>query len=162
MAGLEYIPFLQLLLSMLLGMVIGVERSLAHKGAGMRTFGLVAMGSCFFALIPALAGVDTFSFDPFRVTAAVITGIGFLGGGLIIYNREWHGLTTAAGLWVAAGIGVAVGFQLYSLAVFTSFLTLFAFTAMWYVERFIEGHVEMPSRVVADHPDGQKEDIIHS
>ena len=152
---LELVPFFQLTLAMLLGALIGLERSIAHKKAGMRTFGLVALGSCFFIMIPEIAGVsrNAIAFDPFRVMAAVITGIGFIGGGLIIYNRELHGLTTSAGLWVSAGVGTAVGFGLYSIALFNCLLTLFTFTVMWYVERFIGSHLELPTRV-------EKTDII--
>lgn len=145
--GAEFIPYLELSLALLLGMLIGVERSIAHKEAGMRTFGLVALGACFFTLMPRLVGVDGgvdgTIFDPFRIAAAIITGIGFLGGGLIIYDGELKGLTTAAGLWVSAGVGMAVGFGLYTAAVFTTFLMLIAFTAMWYVERYIEGHITL-------------------
>lgn len=139
------IPFLELSLALLLGMLIGIERSIAHKEAGMRTFGLVALGACFFTLMPKLVGIDGgvggTIFDPFRIAAAIITGIGFLGGGLIIYDGELKGLTTAAGLWVSAGVGMAVGFGLYTAALFATFLMLIAFTAMWYVERYIEGRI---------------------
>lgn len=158
--GPELIPFAELFLAMVLGMAIGIERSLAGKVAGMRTFGLVALGSCFFVIIPEVAPIiaqsGNYEFDPFRVAAGVITGIGFIGGGLILYHKERRltGLTTAAGLWVAAGVGMAVGFNLYALAIFTSLLTVLTFTAMWYVERYIEEHVSIQKphgEVVMEH-----------
>jgi putative Mg2+ transporter-C (MgtC) family protein len=142
--GTEYTALFALVLSLILGMILGVERSLARKGAGMRTFGLVSLGSCFFVLMPALLGMRPGDYDPFRIAAAVITGVGFLGGGIIIYDRELRGLTTAAGLWVSAGIGIAVGFGLYTVALFASFLTLFVFTVMWYVEHFLAERLQMP------------------
>ena len=134
--------FLQILLAMILGMLLGAERSIAGKTAGMRTYALVSLGSCVFIIISTAISAQNytiFDFDPLRVMAGIVTGIGFLGAGLIIL-RESHlrGLTTAAGLWVAAGIGSAVGFKLFSLAVFTTFLTLFVFTMMWYIEEKIK------------------------
>ena len=137
--------FLQLALAMLLGMFLGAERSIAGKTAGMRTYALVALGACLFIVISVtVTGVylPLVDFDPLRVAAAVVTGIGFLGAGLIILQENsLRGLTTAAGLWVAAGIGVAVGYQMYDIAVFTTFLTLIVFTFMWYIEEMIKSRV---------------------
>lgn len=130
--------FLQLLLALFLGAFIGVERTFAGKMAGLRTFGLVSMGSCLFAAISVMVGdiyVGSTVFDPLRLSAGVVTGIGFLGGGLIIFrDKKLSGLTTAAGLWVACGIGLAVGFRLFALAIFATILTLFNFTVMWFIE----------------------------
>ena len=130
--------FLQLLLAMILGVLLGTERSIAGKTAGMRTYALVSLGSCLFIIISVLVTrtyLPFVDFDPLRVGAAVVTGIGFLGAGLIIM-REQHlrGLTTAAGLWVAAGIGMSVGYELYDIAIYTTFLTLVVFTLMWFIE----------------------------
>lgn len=135
--------FLQLALAMLLGVLVGTERSIAGKNAGMRTYALVSLGSCLFIAISVAVTtryLPILDFDPMRVTAGIITGIGFLGAGLIIMKDPHHlrGLTTAAGLWVAAGIGVAVGYQLYAMAIYTTFLTLLVFTIMWFVEEKIK------------------------
>lgn len=133
--------FAQLVLALVLGALVGVERSIAGKEAGMRTFALVTIGSCMFVLLGEnMARVygDTFNFDPMRMASAVVTGIGFLGAGLIIFQHELKGLTTAAALWVAAGIGIAVGFQLYLVATFATFLTLFVFVVLWFLEHAIE------------------------
>src|SRR3989344_3838980 len=129
----------KLILAMLLGTVIGTERAiLAKQSAGMRTFGIVALGSCLFIVVAnmvSLPYVGIMNFDPLRTAAAIITGIGFLGAGLIIFRHDTlHGITTAAGLWVVAGIGMAVGFGLYSVFIFAIFFTLIMFTGMWYVE----------------------------
>ena len=82
-----------------------------------------------------LAFVSIADIQPTFVAAAIITGIGFLGGGLIVFRGDsLHGVTTAAGLWMAAGIGMAVGFGLYALSVFATIMVLLLFTGMWYVE----------------------------
>ncbi len=135
-----------LLLAMVLGLLIGVERTIAGKEAGMRTFALVTLGSCLFVLVSEMVlqikGITTA--DPMRLAANIVMGIGFLGAGLIIFQQELKGLTTDAALWVAAGIGMAVGFRLYFLAIFATFLTLFIFVVMWHIEHFIGLHVQLP------------------
>ena len=157
----------QLLAAMVLGMVMGAERSMAQKTAGMRTYALVAMGSALFIIISSLvtsAFLGIAEVNPLRVTAAVITGIGFIGAGIIIFRETTlQGLTTAAGMWVAAGVGIAVGFKLYLIAIFASILTLFAFTVMWVIENFIEEHINFfsnkknqestPERLEGPHTD---------
>jgi putative Mg2+ transporter-C (MgtC) family protein len=135
------VPFSQLFLALLLGALIGIERTAAGKTAGMRTFSLVSMGSCLFILVSQMS-LSTFAvgqvFDPTRLAAGVVTGIGFIGAGLIIFHdNKLKGLTTAAGLWVSCGIGMAVGFQLYAISISATILTLFSFTAMWVLERRI-------------------------
>ncbi len=133
------VMFLKLLLAVLLGGIIGTERAiLARQYAGTRTFGLVAMGACLFILIgnyvnTAFIGVS--DIQPTFLAAAIITGIGFLGGGLIVFKGDsLHGVTTAAGLWMTAAIGMSVGFGLVQLAIFAAVLVLLLFTGMWYVE----------------------------
>lgn len=129
----------KLVLAMFLGTLIGAERAiLAKQAAGMRTFGLVALGACLFIVIANYVDVSyigILNFDPMHIAAAIITGIGFIGGGLIIFKGDTlHGVTTAAGLWMAAAIGIAVGFGLFTIAFFAAMLTLIMFTGMWYVE----------------------------
>jgi len=137
----------QLVVAMLLGMIIGTERTLARKAAGLRTYGLVALGACLF-IVMSLAVGDSFQMDGdalMRVVAGIVTGIGFLGAGVIILRDENAvGLTTAAGLWVAAGVGATVGFGFYTLAFIATILTLAAFTIFWFVERQVAGIVEEP------------------
>lgn len=151
---------LKLVLAILLGGTLGLERSLARKTAGMRTYTLVALGSALFVIVSQVVtdqylAMGIRAFDPLRVASQVVVGIGFLGAGLIIVqNNKLYGLTTAAGLWVAAGIGMAVGFGLYVLAIAVTILTLFVFTVLWYVERYVEAKAEpvLPDR---DH-DGKE------
>jgi len=133
-------PFVYLLVALLLGSTLGIERSFAGKTAGVRTFGLVSMGSCLFILISQFVtpSFEAFSFDPLRMAAGIVVGIGFLCGGVIIFkDSTLTGLTTAAGLWVAAGIGMAVGYGLISLAFFTTIATLVVFTIFWFIEHKI-------------------------
>lgn len=130
---------IQLFVALLLGAMLGTERTLAHKKAGLRTYGLVSMGSCLFVLTALMALPSLPLGDVMRVIAGVVAGIGFLGTGVIIFKDTelTGGLTTAAGLWVAAGVGIAVGFGFYLLAVAATVLTLTVFTVFWYLERAV-------------------------
>ena len=102
--------------------LVGLERRLRRKSAGLRTHALVGTGSAVFTLVSAygfgaLPGIEAGP-DPSRVAAQIITGIGFLGAGVIFTNRDVvHGLTTAASIWLAAAIGMACGSGLLPLAV---------------------------------------------
>ena len=111
----------RLVLAALLGYSIGLERELRGQAAGERTHALVALGAAAFALISGLAfpGGDTA-----RAAAGVVTGIGFLGAGMIL-KREGvriEGLTTAAGLWAVGSIGLAIGAGMYLLGIVTAAL----------------------------------------
>tara|TARA_B100000745_G_scaffold272541_1_gene200475 strand:+ start:3454 stop:3942 length:489 start_codon:yes stop_codon:yes gene_type:complete len=136
--------FIQLTVAAVLGLILGSERSIAGKSAGMRTYALVSLGACLFTIVSVVVTTTYLgkaNFDPMRTTAAIITGVGFIGAGLILFRQNLlRGLTTAAGLWITSGVGVAVGFGLYSIAAYTTLLTLFIFTAIWFVEAKIELH----------------------
>ena len=113
-----------------MGAAIGIEREYHAKEAGIRTHLLVALGSCLFMILSAY-GFDAFlakdhtSFDPSRIASQVVTGIGFIGAGTIILQKQVvRGLTTAAGLWVTAAIGLACGVGMYVIAVVTTVLVL--------------------------------------
>lgn len=137
---------LKLFTALLLGMSLGIERALAGKTAGMRTYGLVTMGSTLFVIIGILAsggyaGGTHFTDSSARITAAIIQGIGFIGAGLIFFKAKEEkisGVTTAAGIWVAASIGVAIGYGFYVLAIVATVFTLFAFTGLWYIENKVK------------------------
>ena len=126
--------FGRLFLAVLLGASIGIEREIANKFAGMRTHALVAMGAALFTVTSmALSGP---TIDPTRIAAQIVTGVGFLGAGLIIFHKSLvHGLTTAAGVWVAAAIGTATGFGLYAISIFATLITILVFVVLWPVER---------------------------
>lgn len=130
--------FVKLFVALALGMILGIERIIAHKTAGMRTYALVAMGAALFVIISESIGqmyLGTFDFNPAQIPSAIITGIGFLGAGLIIFrDNQVTGVTTASSIWVAAGIGIAAGFGMYTLAILATVLTLFVFVVLWFLE----------------------------
>ncbi|MDP2906003.1 MAG: MgtC/SapB family protein [Candidatus Omnitrophota bacterium] len=131
----------RLLLSAILSGLIGLERQSARKGAGLRTHILVSLGSCLI-MLTSLRVFDIYKgitpMDPGRIAAGVITGIGFLGAGTIIRDREGiRGLTTAASLWVVAGIGLSVGIGFYIASMFTTVLALAVLFFLRYFERYL-------------------------
>lgn len=126
----------QLFLAIILGGLIGLERKIAKKPAGLRTYSLVSLGSALFCLISQLAfSQGSSSYDPSRMASQIIVGIGFLGAGVILFHKsKIRGITTAASLWVTAGIGMAVGFKLYSLALLVTLLVLIILFIFWFIE----------------------------
>lgn len=107
---LEYL--LRVFLAGICGLLVGIERSHRQKEAGMRTHFIVAAASALIMCVSV-----SFENDSARIAAQIVSGIGFLGAGMIFFRREsLHGLTTAAGVWATAGIGMAMGHGLYVLA----------------------------------------------
>lgn len=112
---------LRLVAAVLLGALVGFERERKGKPAGVRTHGMVCLGAALFTLV-SLYGFGP-SGDPSRVAAMIVSGIGFLGAGAILHQRESvHGLTTAASLWVTAAIGLATGVGMVSMSLVTTIL----------------------------------------
>lgn len=109
---------LRIVAAVLLGGLLGLERGLKNRPAGLRTYMLVCAGSCLIMLTNQYIFQMFGSGDPVRMGAQVVSGIGFLGGGTIIVTRHSRikGLTTAAGLWAAAGVGLALGIGFYEAA----------------------------------------------
>jgi putative Mg2+ transporter-C (MgtC) family protein len=111
---MSWVVILQVLVAMLLGAAIGLEREYGAQPAGLRTHMLVSLGAALFTL----AGTQVAGTDPTRIAAQVATGIGFLGGGAILREGvSIRGLTTAASLWVTAAIGLAVGLRAWLAAI---------------------------------------------
>ncbi|HEV8579737.1 MAG TPA: MgtC/SapB family protein [Thermoanaerobaculia bacterium] len=134
-------------LAALLGGVIGAERERTGKWAGLRTHMLIAVGSALLTDISVQIGVryaqGSAAWDPGRITAQIVTGVGFIGAGTIIQSRgAVHGLTTAAGLWVASAIGIAVGAGFYAEAVLTSLALLLILTVLRPVESLLHGGMQ--------------------
>ena len=132
----------KLCLAMILGLLLGLERVYAHKTAGMRTYALASVATCFFIIISLYIGANLShlgdGFNPAFIAGSIITGIGFLGAGLIFFqNNHVQNLTTAAGLWMCAGIGIAVGFGMFREAIFATLLTFFVLGVLSIVERTI-------------------------
>ncbi len=115
-----------LVLSLILGFALGLEREFANKWAGLRTHIMVCVGSCVFTILsiygfPILMSDSGAVRDSARVAAQILTGIGFIGGGTVLrHGSSISGLTTAATLWVAAAIGMAAGCGMYWLAIIST------------------------------------------
>lgn len=144
-------------LALLLGGLIGFEREQSNHAAGLRTNTLVCLGSCLLMML-SMYGFGDFAnepnvrLDPARLAAQVITGIGFLGAGTILFTgKSITGLTTAASLWVVSAIGLAVGAGFYLAAVTATVTVFFILWAMNKVEkRFLKGKREQLLRIYAD------------
>jgi putative Mg2+ transporter-C (MgtC) family protein len=135
---------IQVIIASVLGGLIGLQREVAHKAAGVRTYAFVAIGSCLFTILSRM-GFQGPLVDPSRVAAQVVVGIGFLGAGLIFVRQEHvEGLTTAAGLWVTAAIGMAVAAGLYLIAIVTTIIALLFLTIgrKLHVEEWLDRHEE--------------------
>jgi putative Mg2+ transporter-C (MgtC) family protein len=116
---MDFVFLFKILLSLILGGIIGWQRQHIGKAAGFRTFALVSVGSTLFTIL----SLDAFAGDTARVAAQIITGIGFIGAGTIIHKKDSiEGLTTAAGLWAIAAIGMAIGASWYMEAIVSTFV----------------------------------------
>ena len=131
---------LKICLATALGAIVGIERERSERAAGLRTHALVALGAAVFMLTSAFGfkdvlGTPAVGLDPSRVAAQIVTGIGFLGAGAIIFQNEMvRGLTTAASIWVVAAIGMAAAGGMYVLAVSSTALTLIVLAILKTVE----------------------------
>jgi putative Mg2+ transporter-C (MgtC) family protein len=151
----------RLLLALVLSSVIGIERELRQKSAGLRTYALVGTGSALFMLVSAFGfrggGFGSHvALDPSRVAAQVVSGIGFIGGGLIfVYRENVRGLTTAAGVWVTAAVGMAAGGDLPLLATLTTVIYLVVSYAYPLVTDRMPTSRSAPSQVWLTYRDGE-------
>lgn len=129
----------KMVLSMLLGAVVGFERKRKGQTAGVRTFSLISMGATLAMLLSIYVPQEYMGLkngDPGRIAAQVITGIGFLGAGAIIQMKgSVRGLTTAAGIWMVAIIGMAVGVGMYVLSIVACALILIVFVRLEKIEQ---------------------------
>jgi putative Mg2+ transporter-C (MgtC) family protein len=124
---------LRLLVALVLGAIVGLERERQERAAGLRTVTMVSLGSCLFTIVGAYGFGQT---DPSRVAAQIVTGIGFLGAGTIFLRKDLvRGLTTAATIWSVAAIGMAAGTAEYVIALFTTLLILSVLMVLKPIER---------------------------
>ncbi|HKL32082.1 MAG TPA: MgtC/SapB family protein [Tangfeifania sp.] len=129
----------RLLLSFLVGMLIGFEREANHQPAGLRTHILISIGATVVMLISIFIPQTFTDFvgDPGRIAAQVVSGIGFLGAGAILkFGTDVKGLTTAASIWAMAAIGLAVGAGMYAIGLISAGVVLFALTVMNLFEQY--------------------------
>jgi putative Mg2+ transporter-C (MgtC) family protein len=122
----------RLLMACLLGALVGLEREVKRKAAGVRTNLLICMGSAFFTLLSAILAGDA-NPDKGRVASNIVQGIGFLGAGLILHNRS--GLTSAASVFVVASIGMACGAGLYAAAAVAAMIVILALEVVGFLEQ---------------------------
>ena len=149
---------LRLVVALVLGAVIGLERERQERAAGLRTVTMVSLGSCLFTVVGAFGFSQT---DPSRVAAQIVTGIGFLGAGTIFLRKDLvRGLTTAATIWATAAIGMAAGTARYFEAIFTTLLILAVLMVLKPVERrFFKRPHEAQISVVMPRTDGELEQL---
>lgn len=125
----DFMELFQILFAALCGLFIGFERQIHGSQAGVRTYSLVCLGSCLFGIASTHAAGAAFYqsiADPTRIAAQIVSGIGFLGAGIIFKdNNKVHGITTAANVWVVAAIGLAIAFKMLFLPLATTILVLF-------------------------------------
>ena len=131
----------RIVLSLVLGSLVGIERKRKGQMAGLRTFSLISMGACIAMMLSIYVCQETVGLlrgDPSRIAAQVISGIGFLGAGTIIQMKgSVRGLTTAAGIWIIATIGMAVGSGLYLISIVATLLVLFILTLLEQLEHHV-------------------------
>ncbi|MFS7233592.1 methyltransferase [Carnobacterium divergens] len=143
---MDWILLLRLILASFLGGIIGVDREFRAKEAGIRTHFLVCLGSALLMIVSQhgfgdVVGQPGYSLDVSRVAAQVVSGIGFIGAGMIIIQKQSVvGLTSAAGIWATSGIGLAVGGGMYWISVSATILTLVGFELSNLMFRKIEHH----------------------
>jgi putative Mg2+ transporter-C (MgtC) family protein len=149
---------LRLLIAVVLGMLIGAERVLVHKEAGMKTHALVSLGAALFIIISLYLSKLSPGVDATRMAANIIVGIGFLGAGsIVLQGSRLRGLTTAGGLWVTAGIGMASGFGLFNLAIISTILVLVIFIGMSFFEKPL---LKIAHNFLKDSEKIEKEDAV--
>jgi putative Mg2+ transporter-C (MgtC) family protein len=135
MMDFSYIDLLKIALAFALGAVLGVEREYRSKPAGFRTMIMITLGACLFSIISYR--VDAAA--PDRIAANIITGVGFIGAGVIFKEGlKVSGLTTAATIWVAAAIGMAIGYGAYHLAIILTVVVLGTLLLLTRLEDFLD------------------------
>ena len=141
--AMDWSLILRLTVACVLAAVVGYDREYRAKDAGLKTHFLVALGSALFMIISRYGFGDSTQVDFSRVAAQVVSGIGFIGAGTIIFQKQVvRGLTTAASLWATSGIGMAAGAGLYSIAVAATLLTLIGLEAVGYLfKKFAARHI---------------------
>ncbi|MCR4825291.1 MAG: MgtC/SapB family protein [Bacteroidales bacterium] len=133
-----------------LGALVGLERHLRAKEAGIRTHFLVGLGSALFMVISQFGFTSAEHFDAARVAAQVVSGMGFLGAGLIIFQKNSvRGLTTAAGIWVVSAVGLASGAGMFQVAGAAAVMAVICLEAMHFLLRRYEQH-QIRLSIVAD------------
>lgn len=154
---------IRILCALIAGTLIGQERQIKSKEAGVRTHAIVAMSACLLMIISKHGFGDSEKFDAARVAAQVVSGVGFLGAGLIFIRNDFiEGLTTAAGVWATSAIGLCFGTGMYILGVVTSVLMIFI--QISYQHLFQSEHLPRSSMKVRMflRPEATAEDVFNA
>ena len=132
----DFQSFLPLIIAVILGALIGIERKVHGKPAGLRTNALICMGAAALMVIAQRIGLAPDAIS--RMTAGIVTGVGFIGGGAVLRDRtNISGVTTAATIWVVTSIGIACGMRLYDMAVSITVLSLIVLAVLGPLDRKI-------------------------
>lgn len=132
---------IRIVFAIIVGGLIGLERSFRKRGAGVKTNSLVCLGACIYTLVSIIYQSD--NYDPGRIASNIVTGIGFIGIGVIFRTKhKVEGLSTAAGLWVVAALGLAIGMGYYLIALFGLFAVLIIYILFLKLEILYEAHTE--------------------
>lgn len=141
-----YDILLPCILALIFGGLIGFQREKAERPAGLRTHALVCLGSTVFTLISYLGFSSLYDVDPSRIAAGIVTGIGFIGAGVIFRQGPLvRGVTTAASIWVVASVGMALGTKLYYLALLVTVLGFITLSILKYIEDKV---IKLPNYLV--------------
>lgn len=155
MNGLDIVDLIfRLAAAMVLGALVGLERERLERAAGFRTHALVCVASALIMVVSTYGFPDSAVLDPSRIAAQVVSGIGFLGAGVIIFRKNTvRGLTTAASLWAVAGVGLAAGSGLYIPAVAGTFFMLLVQAGMRPIEGYFFAHQDQRQRILIETDD---------
>ena len=153
---------IRILAAVICGGLIGLERGMKNRPAGLRTYMLVCVGSCIVMLTNQYV-VQILGGEPTRLAAQVVSGIGFLGAGTIIVTRrnQIKGLTTAAGLWSAAGIGIALGIGFYEVALVGSFAIFAVMTLLQKMDNKMHRKTKVVEVYIEITKDMSLGDLLH-
>jgi len=158
---------IRLSLAALFGALIGLERERKNWAAGLRTHMMVCVGSCLIMIVSAFGFADILAsdhvaLDPSRVAAQVVSGIGFIGAGTILFMKQGtiHGLTTAAGLWTVAGIGLATGGGMYFAAGATTIIALIILWVLSPLESYFSKKYEKSILKIVIHESENNADVL--
>lgn len=146
---MEYDILLKIFLAAILGGIVGLERELSQKEAGLRTNILISVGSAFITILSIKIAATANIGDPARLSAQIVSGIGFLGAGAIIQARfAVHGLTTAATIWTVAAIGIGVGSGYYFTSFLVTILVLIILSLFRYISDMLERQKKMYAYII--------------
>ncbi len=137
LSSIEIEVIVRLVVAAVLGACMGLERSLAGKHAGMRTYALVSLGSALFTVAGLVASYQLTAFtgvNPLQIAASIVIGIGFIGSGLALRTEHAAEITTASGIWLVAAVGMTAGFGYFAVSLAATVLGLIIFTVLSRVE----------------------------